>query len=42
MFNARRLECDLSGAPTLVAIDARCQEVEAFQRAHPAQQPDAE
>ena len=42
MFNARRLECDLSGVPTLVAIDARCQEHEAFQRAHPSRQPDAE
>jgi maleylacetoacetate isomerase len=42
LYNARRLECDLSGTPTLVAIDARCQEQEAFQRAHPSVQPDAE
>ncbi len=42
LFNARRLECDLAGVPTLVAIDARCQELAAFQRAHPSVQPDAE
>jgi maleylacetoacetate isomerase len=42
LFNARRLECDLSVLPTLVAIDARCQELEAFRRAHPSVQPDAE
>lgn len=42
LFNARRLECDLSSMPTLVAIDARCQELEAFRNAHPSVQPDAE
>ena len=42
MFNARRLACDVSGFPILVAIDARCQELEAFKAAHPAAQPDAE
>lgn len=42
MFNARRLECDLVGFPILVAIDARCRELDAFQRAHPSVQPDAE
>jgi maleylacetoacetate isomerase len=42
LFNARRLECDLSAVPALVAIDARCQELEAFQQAHPSRQPDAE
>ncbi len=42
LFNARRLECDLSSMPTLVAIDARCQEIEAFRKAHPSVQPDAE
>jgi maleylacetoacetate isomerase len=41
LFNARRLQCDLSGVPTLVAIDARCAELEAFRRAHPSVQPDA-
>lgn len=42
LFNARRLACDLSGFPTLVAIDARAQELDAFRRAHPSVQPDAE
>ena len=42
MFNARRLECDLAGFPILVAIDAQCQELEAFRSAHPSVQPDAE
>lgn len=42
LFNARRMECDLAGCPTLVAIDARCQELAAFRRAHPSRQPDAE
>ena len=42
MFNARRLNCDLTPFPTLLAIDAHCAEVEGFQRAHPSVQPDAE
>jgi maleylacetoacetate isomerase len=42
MFNARRLKCDLSGFPTLVAIDAHCQQLAAFRKAHPSEQPDAE
>ena len=36
---------DAAGAAvgrTLVAVDACCQEVEAFRKAHPMQQPDAE
>lgn len=40
--NARRFECDLSAMPTIVRIDARCQELEAFRQAAPANQPDAE
>jgi len=42
MFNARRLNCNLSGFPTLVAIDAHCAEHHDFRRAHPSVQPDAE
>ncbi|KRB80936.1 maleylacetoacetate isomerase [Sphingomonas sp. Root710] len=42
MFNARRLNCDVAPFPTLVAIDAHCAELDAFQRAHPSVQPDAE
>jgi maleylacetoacetate isomerase len=35
MFNARRFETPLDAFPKLVAIDARCTEIEAFKRAHP-------
>jgi len=42
MFNARRLNCDVGQFPTLVAIDAQCAALDAFQRAHPSVQPDAE
>ena len=42
MANARRFKCDLSPYPTLVAIDRNCQALEAFQRAAPERQPDAE
>lgn len=42
MFNARRLNCNIQQFPTLVAIDAHCIAQEAFQRAHPSVQPDAE
>jgi maleylpyruvate isomerase len=42
LFNARRFACDLSGYPTLLAIERRCLELEAFQNAAPERQPDAE
>ena len=42
VFNARRFDCDLSAMPTVRAIAARCEELEAFRRAAPAAQPDAE
>lgn len=35
MFNARRFECDVSPYPRLVAITERCEQLEAFSRAHP-------
>lgn len=41
LYNARRFECDLSGYPTLAAIDARCAELAAFRDALPETQPDA-
>lgn len=41
MFNARRVETDLSPYPTLCRIDAHCQTVPAFAEAHPMRQPDA-
>jgi maleylpyruvate isomerase len=42
LFNARRFNCDESAFPTIVRIDAACAELEAFQEAAPARQPDAE
>ncbi|APG85972.1 maleylacetoacetate isomerase [Sinorhizobium americanum] len=35
LYNARRWQVDLSCCPRLVAIDARCAEIDAFARAHP-------
>lgn len=40
--NARRLECDLSAMPTILRINDACTALDAFARAAPAQQPDAE
>ncbi len=42
VFNARRFDCDLSAMPTVVRIAERCEALEAFRLAAPAQQPDAE
>jgi maleylpyruvate isomerase len=42
MFNAQRFNIDLAPYPTLRAIDAECQKLEAFAQAHPGRQPDAE
>lgn len=42
LFNARRLNCRIEAFPTLLKIDAHCGALEAFQRAHPAIQPDSE
>jgi len=41
LYNARRFAVDLAPFPRLVAIDARCADLEAFARAHPDRQPDA-
>lgn len=41
LFNARRFNVDLSAFPKLVAIDAACNALDAFARAHPSRQPDA-
>ena len=38
--NARRFECDLSGYPRLLEIDAECREIGAFRDAAPQAQPD--
>jgi maleylpyruvate isomerase len=42
MFNARRFEAPLEGLPRIVAVDAACAALPAFQAAHPSRQPDAE
>lgn len=41
VYNARRFECDLSAMPTVTRIADACAELDAFQRADPARQPDA-
>ncbi|MCW5623967.1 MAG: maleylacetoacetate isomerase [Burkholderiales bacterium] len=40
--NARRFKVDLTPFPTIVRIDAACNELEAFRRAAPQAQPDFE
>jgi len=42
VYNARRFDCDLSAMPTVLRIDAACRELQAFDLADPAKQPDAE
>jgi maleylacetoacetate isomerase len=42
IFNAQRFACDLSHAPTALHVFDECMRLEAFQRAQPAKQPDAE
>lgn len=40
--NAQRLNCDLSAMPTVMRINETCLALEAFAKAAPANQPDAE
>ena len=42
IFNARRLNCDLSTMQTLLRIVENCAQLDAFVQAEPANQPDAE
>jgi maleylacetoacetate isomerase len=42
VYNARRFGVDLSPYPTIEAIVAACMQLEAFDRARPENQPDAE
>ena len=42
IYNAERFGCDLSSYPTAMRINATCLELDAFQRALPEVQPDAE
>jgi len=41
VFNARRFKVPLDAYPKIVAVDAACAELKAFQNAAPASQPDA-
>ncbi|MDQ7018572.1 MAG: maleylacetoacetate isomerase [Robiginitomaculum sp.] len=41
VYAARRFEVDLTPFPTITAIDAACAALPAFEKAHPANQPDA-
>lgn len=42
IFNARRFDCDTSHAPTVMRVFDECMRLEAFQKAQPSRQPDAE
>jgi maleylpyruvate isomerase len=42
LFNARRLKVPLDKFPKIVAVDAACQKLPAFDKARPENQPDAE
>ncbi|HZO02129.1 MAG TPA: maleylacetoacetate isomerase [Burkholderiales bacterium] len=42
IFNAKRYQCELGGYPTTVRVFEQCMKLEAFDRAQPSKQPDAE
>ena len=42
LYNARRFKVDLAKYPKIVAADAACQKLPAFEQAKPENQPDAE
>ena len=42
VINNARFDCDMSPYPTIRRIHEACMELEAFQKAHPMEQPDAE
>jgi glutathione S-transferase len=42
VFNARRFKVDLRPYPSLMTIEAACQQIDAFRDAAPERQPDAE
>jgi maleylacetoacetate isomerase len=42
VFNAQRYNCDLAHAPTVLRVFGECMRLDAFQRAQPSRQPDAE
>jgi maleylacetoacetate isomerase len=42
IFNAKRYNCDLAPFPTVMRVFDACMKLEAFDRAQPSKQPDAE
>ena len=42
VFNAQRYKCDLGPYPTVIRVFDACMQLEAFERAQPSKQPDAE
>lgn len=42
IFNAKRYDCDLAPYPTTMRVFEQCMKLEAFDRAQPSKQPDAE
>jgi maleylacetoacetate isomerase len=42
IFNAKRYHCDLAAYPTTMRVFEACMKLEAFDRAQPSKQPDAE
>ncbi|HEU4922778.1 MAG TPA: maleylacetoacetate isomerase, partial [Burkholderiales bacterium] len=42
IFNAKRYNCDLAPYPATMRVFEECMKLEAFERAQPAKQPDAE
>ena len=42
IFNARRFDCDLAPYPTVMRVFDACMQLDAFDRAQPGKQPDAE
>ena len=42
IFNAQRYQCDTSPYPVAMRVFAECMKLEAFDRAQPSKQPDAE
>ena len=42
IFNAQRYQCDTAGYPVTMRVFAECMKLDAFDRAQPSKQPDAE
>jgi maleylacetoacetate isomerase/maleylpyruvate isomerase len=42
IFNAKRYQCDLAPYPTVMRVFETCMQLDAFDRAQPGKQPDAE